>query len=170
MAAQLLQDIYAHPEYLPALREEVKGVLADPSANLSNLALLESFLVESIRTHCFLATSVNRVPLRSYTFSGGYTVPAGEIVTFYQQKVMSDDSIYRDAKRFNPERFKGTGKTSCDMGVEWPFWGNSKLAWYVFCCYCNSFAAKTDYSTMQPRAISRYQRGQIGRYILHHEL
>lgn len=156
MAAQLLQDIYAHPEYLPALREEVKGVLADSSANLSNLALLESFLVESIRTHCFLATSVNRVPLRSYTFSGGYTVPAGEIVTFYQQKVMSDDSIYRDAKRFNPERFKGTGKTSCDMGVEWPFWGNSKLAWYVFCCYCNSFAAKTDYSTTQPRAISRY--------------
>jgi cytochrome P450 len=131
MATQLLEDIYTHPEYLQALREEVKGVLNDPSANMTNLPLLESFLVESIRTHCFLATVIHRVPLRSYTFSDGYTVPPGEIVEFYQHKVMSDNSTYPDAMKFNPERFKGTGKTSCDMGMSWPFWGNSKMAWYV---------------------------------------
>lgn len=137
MATQLLEDIYTHPEYLPALRDEVKEILDDSSANMTNLPLLESFLMESIRTHCFLATVIHRVPLRPFTFSDGYTVPTGEIVEFYQLRMMSDETIYQEAKRFNLERFNGTGKTSCDMGMNWPFWGNSKLAWYVSLCRPN---------------------------------
>lgn len=169
MATQLLEDIYTHPQYLQALRDEVKDVLDDPLASMTNLPLLESFLVESIRTHCFLATVIHRVPLRSYTFSDGYTVPAGEIVEFYQHKMMSDNSVYPDAKRFYPERFKGTGKTSCDMGMKWPFWGNSKLAWCVFKHQYGSWQ-RTDYFNIQPRAVPRHQCRKVDRSLFHHEL
>jgi cytochrome P450 len=129
IVTHLLQDIYNHPEYLPALREEVKDVLDDPRPDMSKLPLLESFLVESMRTHCFLATVIHRVPLKEYTFFDGYTVPTGEIVEFYQHNVFRDDTIYPNAQKFDPSRFKGTGRASTDMGMEWPFWGNSKLAW-----------------------------------------
>lgn len=129
IATHLLQDIYTHQEYLPALREEVKGVLDDPLPDMAKLPLLESFLVESIRTHCFLSTVIHRVPLKPYTFHDGYTVPSGEIVEFYQYSAMRDESIYPNPGKFDPSRFNGTGKSATDMGVEWPFWGNSKLAW-----------------------------------------
>ncbi|KAI9660713.1 MAG: hypothetical protein M1821_010065 [Bathelium mastoideum] len=129
LATHLLQDIFTHPEYLPALREEVQDVLGSPSPDMTKLPLLESFLVESIRTHCFLSTVIHRVPLKPFTFSDGYSVPKGEIVEFYQHRVMNDDAIYPNAGSFNPSRFKGTGRAATDMGMEWPFWGNSKLAW-----------------------------------------
>jgi cytochrome P450 len=99
---------------------------------MNKLPLLESFLVESIRTHCFLATVIHRVALQPYTFSDGYTVSKGEIVEFYQHKAMGDEARYEDAAAFNPSRFKDTGRVATDMGgMDWSFWGNSKLAWYV---------------------------------------
>jgi cytochrome P450 len=99
---------------------------------MNQLPLLESFLVESIRTHCFLTTVIHRVPLRPYTFSDGHTVPKGETVELYQHKAMGDGSRYEDARTFNSNRFKDTGRAAADMGgVEWPFWGNTKPAWYV---------------------------------------
>lgn len=98
---------------------------------MTKLPLLEAFLVESIRTHCFLSTVIHRVPLKPYTFHDGYTVPKGEIVEFYQYRAMKDESLYPNPDKFDPSRYKGTGKSATDMGFEWPFWGNSKLAWYV---------------------------------------
>ena len=44
---------------------------------------------------------------------------------------MKDSEIYPDPERFDPEKHKTTGRAATDMGREWPFWGNSKLAWYV---------------------------------------
>jgi len=86
-------------------------------------------LIESMRTHCFLSTVIHRVPLKPYTFYDGYVVPQGEIVEFYQYMTMNDSTIYPDAAEFTPERHMCTGRKATDMGVEWPFWGNSKLAW-----------------------------------------
>ncbi len=79
-----------------------------------------------MRYHCFLSTVIHRVPLKTFTFSDGYTVPKGEIVEFYQYKVMND---YPNAAKFDPTRFQNTSRAATDMGMEWPFWGNSRLAW-----------------------------------------
>ncbi|KAF1960718.1 cytochrome P450 [Byssothecium circinans] len=128
IATHLIQDIFTHQEYLPALRTELKGVLDDPIPDLRKLPLLEGFLVESMRTHCFLSTVIHRVSLRPFTFHDGYTVPKGEVVEFYQYNTMNDESIYADAAKFDPERHCRTARVATDMGVEWPFWGNSKIA------------------------------------------
>jgi cytochrome P450 len=131
LAAQTIQDIYTHDSYIPTLLAECKDVLDDADSNISKLPLLEAFLMESMRTKCFQATTIHRVALgKPYRFSDGYTVPTGEVLSFLQQKVYSDDHTYPDAHKFDPSRFLDSGKTATDMpGMEWAFWGNSKLAW-----------------------------------------
>ncbi|KAF2014222.1 cytochrome P450 [Aaosphaeria arxii CBS 175.79] len=128
IATHLILDIFTHPEYLPALREEVKDVLGNPASDINKLPLLENFLIESIRFHCFLSTVVHRVPLKSFSFSDGYTVPKGEIVEFYQYSVMNDETIHSNPNEFNPKRFEGKARKATDISMEWPFWGNSKMA------------------------------------------
>ena len=118
-----------HPEYLPTLREEVKDVLNDPSPQFTKLRLLESFLIESMRFHCFLSTVIHRVPLKEFRFSDGYTVPKGEVVEFYQYNTMNDETSYPNPAKFDPTRFQDTTRAATDMSKEWPFWGNSRLAW-----------------------------------------
>ncbi|KAF2647866.1 cytochrome P450 [Lophiostoma macrostomum CBS 122681] len=129
IVCHLLQDFYAHQEHLPALREEARHVLNDPSPDMSKLPLLESFLTESIRYHCFLSTVIHRVPLQPFTFSDGYTVPKGEIVEFFQHRTMNDAAIYSQPTKFDPERFLGSERLASDLSKDWPFWGNSKLNW-----------------------------------------
>jgi cytochrome P450 len=129
IATHLIHDIFTHPEYIPALRAELKDVLRSPTADLTKVPLLESFLVESIRTHCFLSTVNHRVPLEAFTFKDGYTVPQGEVVEFYQYGTMNDDTLYPEPGKFDPERHMRTGRKATDMGMAWPFWGNSKIAW-----------------------------------------
>jgi cytochrome P450 len=98
---------------------------------MTKYPLLEGFLVESMRTHCFLSTVIHRVPLKPFTFHDGYTVPKGEIVEFYQYSTMNDETLYPNAAKFDPERHQSTGRAATDMGIEWPFWGTLKLAWLV---------------------------------------
>jgi cytochrome P450 len=85
--------------------------------------------VESMRTHCFLSTVNHRVPLKPFTFKDGYTVPQGEVVEYYQYATMNDDALYPEPSKFVPERHMHTGRKATDMGLEWPFWGNSRIAW-----------------------------------------
>jgi cytochrome P450 len=82
-----------------------------------------------MRTHCFLSTVIHRVPLRDFVFHDGYVVPKGEIVEFFQYKTMNDGGIYARPERFEAERHVGMGRAATDMGREWPFWGNGRLAW-----------------------------------------
>ncbi|KAF2444429.1 hypothetical protein P171DRAFT_485884 [Karstenula rhodostoma CBS 690.94] len=74
---------------------------------------------------------INSYPLRPpglFVFHDGYAVPKGEIVEFYQYSTMKDGEIYLDPERFDMERHRVTGRAATDMGREWPFRGNSKLA------------------------------------------
>ncbi|KAF2793132.1 cytochrome P450 [Melanomma pulvis-pyrius CBS 109.77] len=131
LAAHLIQDIYTHESHIRDLQQECRGVLDDADSDMSKLPLLEAFLMESMRTKCFQSTTIHRVALgKPYTFSDGYSVPAGEILSFLQHKVYSDDTLYAEARNFHPARFQGSGRAATDMpGMEWAFWGNSKLAW-----------------------------------------
>lgn len=94
-------------------------------------SLLEAFLMESMRTNCFQSTAVHRTALRPFKFSGGYTIPEGESVQFYQEKIHFDEARYPEAEMFNPSRFHGSRRAVTDVGMEWPFWGVGKNAWYV---------------------------------------
>lgn len=82
-----------------------------------------------MRMHCFLPTVVHRVPLQPFSFHDGYEVPKDEIVEFFQYATMNDPEIYPDPGRFDPRRHEAISRAATDMGREWPFWGNAKLAW-----------------------------------------
>jgi cytochrome P450 len=87
--------------------------------------------MESFRTHCFQLTATHRAAVSDFAFSDGYVVPAGQSVQFYQAGIHLDQERYKDAERFDPERFRGSVKSATDIGMEWPFWGAGKNSWYV---------------------------------------
>lgn len=90
---------------------------------------MEGVLMESMRLHCFQSTGIHRKALSRFTFSGGYTIPAGQSVQFYQEGVLQNESHYAQATTFNPQRYRGSSRSTTDVGVEWPFWGAGRNAW-----------------------------------------
>ena len=95
----------------------------------SQTTLLDGFLMESMRTNCFQSTAVHRTALRPFTFSDGYTIPEGESVQFYQEKVHFDVNRYHEPGTFDPRRYGGNRRAATDVSMEWPFWGVGKNAW-----------------------------------------
>lgn len=87
--------------------------------------------MESMRTHCGQVTAVHRTAVKPFTFSDGYTVPAGQSVQFYQAGMHSSEQYYTRPDTFDPGRFQGGNRSVTDVGMEWPFWGVGKFAWYV---------------------------------------
>ncbi|KAF1969290.1 hypothetical protein BU23DRAFT_377151, partial [Bimuria novae-zelandiae CBS 107.79] len=71
---------------------------------IGHLPLLDAFVTESMRTQCFSSTRIHRIALDDYTFSDGYTVPAGHTVGFNIRRLFNDESIYPCPEAFNAER------------------------------------------------------------------
>lgn len=132
MATQFLKDLYFHTTFHTQLIDEIQGSQILPSTSRTKqTSLLEGVLMESMRTHCFQATAVHRTAIRPFTFSDGYTVPAGESVQFYQAGVHFDEKRYSEPDTFDPTRFQGGLRSVTDVGMEWPFWGVGKNSWCV---------------------------------------
>ncbi|KAF2648817.1 cytochrome P450 [Lophiostoma macrostomum CBS 122681] len=127
IASHLVQDMYSHPEHLEDLRTEENHVYLSSSSSLSaqldDLPFLEAFVMESMRTKCFQANTAHRVAVRSFTFSDGHRVPAGEAVEFNQHAHFNDPALYLDSTKFDPCRFLNKGKSIVDIGYDWSFWG-----------------------------------------------
>lgn len=113
--------------------EEVRQSESTPqTSGPRQTSLLEAVLMESMRTHCGQATAVHRTAVQPFTFSDGYTVPAGQSVQFYQGGVHYDEKRYDRPETFDPTRFQGGLRSATDISMEWPFWGVGKNSWYVF--------------------------------------
>ncbi|KAI0018948.1 cytochrome P450 [Xylariomycetidae sp. FL0641] len=131
-----------HPEYVHLLRRE----LADSEMNsypapIKKLKLLDCFLRESSRLNPLDAVSIQRKAMKSFSFSDGPHIPAGNLVAVPQQAVMRDSRNYTNAEKFDPFRFltPSGSDAACprytDVNLKYPFWGSPSQAcpgrWYA---------------------------------------
>lgn len=132
VATQFVKDLYCNKSFHTQLIKEIQQSQITPSTSGPRQAsLLEGVLMESMRMHCGQTTAVHRTAVQPFTFSDGYTVPAGQSVQFYQAGVHFDEKRYNQPEKFDPTRFQGGLRSVTDIGMEWPFWGVGKNSWYV---------------------------------------
>ncbi|KAH8834290.1 cytochrome P450 [Flagelloscypha sp. PMI_526] len=127
--ANAILDMAAHPEYLPALREEVEEILGKDGwtkNNLARLAKMDSFLMESMRMSTSYFQLLRKV-MTDFTFSDGTFVPQGNIICFSAVSVHENNEVYPNADTFDGLRFyqeDGTTKPSITTpGYHWLIWG-----------------------------------------------
>ncbi|KAH8699442.1 cytochrome P450 [Phaeosphaeriaceae sp. PMI808] len=134
-------DLCLHPEYTTLLRTEVAKAFASNCENpYEQLSLMECFLRESSRLNPIDALNVQRKAMQSCNFSGGFHVPAGNLVAIPQREIMRDPAHYTNPEAFNPYRFMsssddGASKKYTDVNWEYTFWGSPRLScpgrWYA---------------------------------------
>lgn len=131
IAAQAVQDLTLHPEFIAPLRDEITQHALENTSDLNNLHLLECFLMESTRVNCFEVGTGRRVALQPFTFSGGHRVELGEWVSYNQKLALHSGSVFKDPENFVPYRFMQGGENSeirfTDINKDWPIWGVKKL-------------------------------------------
>jgi cytochrome P450 len=78
--------------------------------------------------------------MHPYTFSGGFHVPAGNLVAVPQRAMMRDPNYYPNPETFDPYRFmtsdaEGANVKFTDVNWEYMFWGSPRLScpgrWYA---------------------------------------
>lgn len=81
---------------------------------------------------------VQRKALKSFTFSDGSHIPAGNLVSVPQRVVMQDQESYPEPKSFNPYRYikaetdEDAPKTKyADVNWSYTFWGSPRKSWSV---------------------------------------
>ncbi|KAF2260655.1 cytochrome P450, partial [Lojkania enalia] len=137
-----IAELCLHPEYIMLLRSEITSIFATNCKNpYEQLRLMECFLRESSRLNPIDALNVQRKAMQPYTFSGGFHVPAGNIVAIPQREIMRDASHYLDPEIFNPYRFMTNNSDDeastkyTDVNWEYTFWGSPRLScpgrWYA---------------------------------------
>ncbi|KAJ4374839.1 hypothetical protein N0V83_001917 [Neocucurbitaria cava] len=130
-------DLCQHKEYIETLRQEIHDVF---KSNLKNpydkLQFMDCFLRESSRLNPLDGLTTQRKALKSFTFSDGSCVPAGNLVAIPQKVIMRDPERYRDAESFDPYRYiPAAGKTDAattkytDVNWNYTFWGSQRKAW-----------------------------------------
>jgi cytochrome P450 len=130
VSVQFIKDIYTHTSLIPALLEEIEAAPSTPpTSTTANDCLMEGVLMESMRLHCFQSTAIHRKAISPFTFSDGYTIPAGQSVQFYQERVHLDENRYAQSTIFDPQRYYGSSRSVTDVGMKWPFWGAGRNAW-----------------------------------------
>ena len=154
-------DLCLHPEYITLLRNEISKAFASNNKDpYEKLYLMECFLRESSRLNPIdareslfylppspLFTSVNitavnvqRKAMQPVNFSGGFHVPAGNLVAIPQREIMRDPKNYSNPEAFDPYRFMSRSDDEAntkytDMNWEYTFWGSPRLScpgrWYA---------------------------------------
>ncbi|KZT64524.1 cytochrome P450 [Daedalea quercina L-15889] len=105
---QALILLAAHPECIPALREEVEGVVREEGwtkAAVNKMRRVDSFLKETARILGLGAKSMTRKALQDFTFSDGTFVPAGTTLSAPSHSVHHDGQFYESPDVFDAFRF-----------------------------------------------------------------
>ncbi|PVH90932.1 ent-kaurene oxidase [Periconia macrospinosa] len=105
-ATNVLYTLAATPEYIPELREEVRGVLAENGGVLTTKALqqmlkLDSYMREVNRYYPIGLITFNRRALKPFTLSNGQRIPAGVTVGAVAFAVYDDPDPNSDVYKFD---------------------------------------------------------------------
>ncbi|KAL4919574.1 cytochrome P450 [Aspergillus aurantiobrunneus] len=133
-----LDDLTLHPEYVPALREEI----ASGQHDITSLPLLNGFLKESARLNPTDSISLRRKVLHPFTLDDGTRLVKDDIACVPLQPILEDPDLYNSPLTFNPYRFMQDAKPNTilsdsnsnprteftDADPTFPIWGLGKRA------------------------------------------
>ncbi|THH04634.1 hypothetical protein EW146_g10129 [Bondarzewia mesenterica] len=100
-----IYDLVRHAQYIPELREEIEQVVEAEGFALDKMYKLDSFVRESQRVTPLAPHTMLRKVRRDFTFSDGFSVPAGTIFVLNQAALNLDENIWPDPLRFDPFRY-----------------------------------------------------------------
>jgi cytochrome P450 len=127
--------ISQHPEVEAKLSRELDDVLrgrAPTPADLANLPYTEMVVREAMRIYP-PAPGVAREPIEDVEI-GGYTVPAGSLISLNTYAMHRDRRFFTDPDRFDPERFARGWEERIPRYAYLPFGGGPRI------CIGNGFA------------------------------
>lgn len=111
----MLFHVYSNPEILQRLRQELDSAAAKvngegsrqvaPLKALEQLPYLTSVLMEGMRLSPAIATRMARVTDKDLVYGGKWTIPAGSAVGMTTILLHTDESMYPEPQRFNPDRW-----------------------------------------------------------------
>ncbi|OJJ45420.1 hypothetical protein ASPZODRAFT_99457 [Penicilliopsis zonata CBS 506.65] len=108
LLTSVMYDLTANPEFIDALREEIRKVLQEDGgiqkSSLSKMKLLDSVLKETLRLNPTGMTVLHRVATRNITLSDGAVLPKGATVVVSGHS-MRDAAIYEDPETWDGYRF-----------------------------------------------------------------
>lgn len=105
-------SVFSDSNILQRLRAELSSANAGPAQavelkTLEQLPYLTSVLMEGIRLSPALASRMGRVAPDRDLFYGSWRIPAGTPVGMTTMLIHTDENIYPDPQRFNPDRWMG---------------------------------------------------------------
>ncbi|PGG99976.1 hypothetical protein AJ79_08338 [Helicocarpus griseus UAMH5409] len=123
---QALFDLAARPEYIGPLREEARQVMAEAGGKLekkdiSRLIKLDSFIKESQRMSPPDMITFDRVIEQPLTLSNGFTLPKGARLAVPAGPISLDDSVWKDAEKFDGFRFAKLRQSSANLSTSYQF-------------------------------------------------
>jgi cytochrome P450 len=127
--------ISQHPEVEAKLASELDGVLhgrVPTPGDLANLPYTEMVVREAMRIYP-PAPGVAREPIEDVEI-GGYTVPAGSLISLNTYVMHRDPRFFHDPERFDPERFARGWEERIPRYAYLPFGGGPRV------CIGNGFA------------------------------
>jgi cytochrome P450 len=108
-AVHVLYDLAAHPEYVPALREEILSVANSNGGwnktSYSQLRRLDSFLKESQRFNPPSVLSYHRVMTQDYVLDDGTQLQKGNHIAMAVNAIQNDPEVTLDPEKFDAFRY-----------------------------------------------------------------
>lgn len=105
----VLFHVFNDTEILQRIRAELASINADPSEvelkTLEQLPYLTSTLMEGLRLSPAIATRMARISPDKDLFYGSWRIPAGTPIGMTLILMHTDDTLYPNPKRFNPDRW-----------------------------------------------------------------
>ena len=108
---QVIYDLAAYPEHIPALRDELEPILNENKGiwdknSLTKLRKLDSFLRESQRINPPGIVSMSRSVQSDVVLSDGVTLPKGCLIACDSWSATRDSSLWTDPETFDGFRFE----------------------------------------------------------------
>ncbi|GJJ12854.1 hypothetical protein Clacol_007099 [Clathrus columnatus] len=101
-------ELSSRPEYIEPIRKEIAIVVSKygwSKTALSEMARLESFIMETLRLNPTSDLTSSRKATKDYVLKNGMCIPKGSLVLLPQFAVHMDDEVYPEPTQFQGFRF-----------------------------------------------------------------